>query len=1426
MPETRFVTFYSYKGGVGRTLALANVAWIAASEGKRVVIVDFDLEAPGIPSIPSFRESVQEHLKEEKNGGLFEMALYFQDQREMPSLRKIRDVFSTRPIKDEFGNGGEISIIPAGREDDNYKNKLQSFDWNKFYEKESGKSFFTEFRENIDEAFGCPDIVLFDSRTGLTDLGAICTHLLPDILVIISGLNTQNIGGSKTIMSSISEKIEIVTVVSHVPRSEKAKDTINERLEYARKELGREIDVIFPYEPVLSLEERILSKKDTDEKELESVIISRYSDLYYKIVKKSTFQLLHISDLHIEVSEGFDRSLVLDPLIDQIRRDIQNGFRPELLIVTGDIAKRGLREEYEAAKEFFDELLACLDLSRENLFVVPGNHDVNRSKFRPADTIPCYTNMRDLNEELENEYYRADLFKGMEEYFDFVEDNYRHLKSNHGRLVPFAYLYEAHCEKKIGLVGLNSAWMSRTSPDEKKVAIGEFQIKKAMAELDQYGHIDLRINIFHHPLSWLWPEDRKICKQYFDDSILLTGHLHDSEAVSIEDLDVKLYQFQAGGAYLGSDSRWSAGFHYVTLDWENNFMRLDFREYKDRSWSIAETIGVNGKKEFPLSGAKRDDIQKTFVEQQEKEREQKNKFSDYINYALNEHRHLPTQGFETNFRTPIEIEQVYIHMRGNIHGYEHGYNMEDRERMQERIERDRLESLDIKGAFQALEQCHIKDMVVLGDPGSGKTTLLKYILVILADEKGMDKLGIRNKTIPFFAPLRDRKVSEGEDLVGFLIRVCKLERFSINHNDLEELLKSGDAIVLLDGLDEVADREKRIETCKWIDEERGRFPRIRFVITSRFAGYMEKSRLEGGVMELSIQDFTTDEVQAFLTRWFESVEVALHPGAEEGEWREKGREDAQKLIQDIINLEYLMKLAKNPLILQIIALVNRDRGRLPQRRVELYDECTNVLLEKWDMAKGLDVLLSAREARAILQPLALWLHGVVDRRSAGLEEIKEVIKGPLEELGKSDLNPEELLKNIRDRSGIFMGYSESEYGFTHLSFQEYLSAEEIRNLGEIRKLSDNYSARWWREVILLCLALDNPSVIEEFMELIIPSEQFKRGDIGIVLDAIEDSIKKPSGTFLRVAKDEAQLIEIRQKAIDVLSQTKTGKVIDELKKLVNQREQSIALTAYQALETLNATADVKKPSVEGREEKIKHKKDSSEMVLIPGGDFMYGSREDDKIADSNEKPQKVIGLPDFYIDVYPVTNDQYCAFLNAVKPKSDELESWIYLKGKYKKEKCRVSKKEGVYIVEEGFGDHPVIYVYWQGADSYANWAGKRLPTEQEWEKAARGPDGRVYPWGEEFKNGLCNSDESGIGHTTPVDKYTKGKSRHGCYDMSGNVWEWTSSLYKEDEDWHTIRGGSWYSSRKTCRCAARDYGFDLFIRFNYADVGFRCART
>jgi formylglycine-generating enzyme required for sulfatase activity len=166
---------------------------------------------------------------------------------------------------------------------------------------------------------------------------------------------------------------------------------------------------------------------------------------------------------------------------------------------------------------------------------------------------------------------------------------------------------------------------------------------------------------------------------------------------------------------------------------------------------------------------------------------------------------------------------------------------------------------------------------------------------------------------------------------------------------------------------------------------------------------------------------------------------------------------------------------------------------------------------------------------------------------------------------------------------------------------------------------------------------------------------------------------------------------------------------------------------------------------------------------------------------------------------------------------------WINLEDSLEKERCRIKKEGDRYTVEKGYERHPVIFITWYGADAYAKDTGKRLPTEEEWERAARGLYGKRYPWGNQFNAEICNTYESGFSGTTEVDRFPKGKGYYGCYDMAGNVGEWTDSWYDKGEKFKAVRGGSWFDSQGYARCA---YRFRLNPYHCTAAIGFRCVRT
>jgi formylglycine-generating enzyme required for sulfatase activity len=234
------------------------------------------------------------------------------------------------------------------------------------------------------------------------------------------------------------------------------------------------------------------------------------------------------------------------------------------------------------------------------------------------------------------------------------------------------------------------------------------------------------------------------------------------------------------------------------------------------------------------------------------------------------------------------------------------------------------------------------------------------------------------------------------------------------------------------------------------------------------------------------------------------------------------------------------------------------------------------------------------------------------------------------------------------------------------------------------------------------------------------------------------------------------------------------------------------------------------------------------MVLIPAGPFWMGSDPTEGVLGIeigvDESPRHLVDLPAFYIDKYEVTNAEYGQYAKAVGS-AYQPAPW--------RERDALNKEP----------DHPVGDTDYYDADAYCRWAGKRLPTEAEWEKAARGPDGGAYPWGSTFAVENANTMESGLDWSRPVGSHPGGASVYGVEDLIGNVWEWTSSWYKPypgstlqrssfGEKYRVLRGGSWGVpalpfARSTNRHAPELFAIDdrdTDWHTGY-DVGFRCAK-
>ena len=250
-------------------------------------------------------------------------------------------------------------------------------------------------------------------------------------------------------------------------------------------------------------------------------------------------------------------------------------------------------------------------------------------------------------------------------------------------------------------------------------------------------------------------------------------------------------------------------------------------------------------------------------------------------------------------------------------------------------------------------------------------------------------------------------------------------------------------------------------------------------------------------------------------------------------------------------------------------------------------------------------------------------------------------------------------------------------------------------------------------------------------------------------------------------------------------------------------------------------------------------RDGSLLRLIPLGEFTMGSAPSDDGDTQPETLQCRVMVPIFYMALHAVTNEQFAHFLNEARPTPDRLREWLPHAGLI----LPSPASDGSYRVKSGYERHPVVQISWFGADAYVRWAGLRLPTEIEWEKAARGTDGRIFPWGNEWDESRLrwHGGDRPEGETTaPVDAYPEGCSPFGCFQMAGNVEEWCEGHYQADAydryatgDLRTpasgrgrvVRGGSFiHCGSMEFRCAMRRSCPALPSKTHY--TGLRCASS
>jgi formylglycine-generating enzyme required for sulfatase activity/energy-coupling factor transporter ATP-binding protein EcfA2 len=714
----------------------------------------------------------------------------------------------------------------------------------------------------------------------------------------------------------------------------------------------------------------------------------------------------------------------------------------------------------------------------------------------------------------------------------------------------------------------------------------------------------------------------------------------------------------------------------------------------------------------------------------------------------------------------------------------------------------------------ALERC--KRLVIIGDPGSGKTTLLTYLALTYArdlrDNAGtvQDRLKLKEQgLLPILLPLRDlgqyikmQHTDPGGDgpalLIDYLQDYYAAQSIQLPKDFFARPLESNAAVILLDGMDEVADIRLRQRVARIIEKFAVRYPGNRFVVTSREVGYEGAARISAEFGLVKVRNFNPDEVRQFVHDWTCAIEITLAEH-ESPDIVRIAEEQAERLIRAIEGNSRISDLAVNPLLLTVIALVHRYRAALPERRSELYEEAVEVLLARWDEAKGLEIEtmlagrpLDAGDRRALLEPVAFWLHER-QQREIDLDSLRSLLLHPFKNMAAGDAAiaskaVEAFLKLIGERSGLIIERGVGVYSFAHLTFQEYLAARAVADREDaISYTLSRLGSPWWREVILLEAGYLSTQGRRRVSEL-----------VKAIMDIDLQALPTPFYNLILAAECLYDVGPARIEG-DLLSEVKC-RLQRELEKSSDHSQGNRTLV-LQRIAAANALSQIESGQFGGGTRFWKVPWGEPEWVTVQASEFWMGNDN----GSFEERPTHRVMVETFQIARVPITNTQYALFLNDQKLKSPN--HWM-------------SDQP-----PKGTEDNPVVNVSYKDAVLYCRWLGEkigrivRLPTEAEWEKAARGDrDKRVYPWGDKWIDFNCNTRELRLDGISSVGLFPSGASPYGCLDMVGNVWEWTQSCLApypyEANDGRgvsplmpkVIRGGSWDLNQTYACCTLRTY--------------------
>jgi energy-coupling factor transporter ATP-binding protein EcfA2 len=478
-------------------------------------------------------------------------------------------------------------------------------------------------------------------------------------------------------------------------------------------------------------------------------------------------------------------------------------------------------------------------------------------------------------------------------------------------------------------------------------------------------------------------------------------------------------------------------------------------------------------------------------------------------------------------------------------------------------------------------------ILIIGDAGSGKTTLLRYLAVMAAQREFPETLLTWNGAMPFLISLR-QYVREDTSAVEFPAPKDFPKAIAVGADEgmpsdwVAKHLSEGQAVVLVDGLDEVPEGSIRARAIEWLDDIILHYPKARYVVTSRPAAVDHWTDNRFTLAEL--QPMSTQDVRIFIHNWH----IAMYREMGDNEQRKSLHDNERALNFAIGNDRSLRQLAVNPLLCALLCALNRDRsGILPKARMEIYSAALEMLLDRRDRERGLSDLLDYSAQLVILKDLGFWLlrQGLV---SAPVDRIEKRIERSLASIPSVRMGATDVLKYLLTRSGLLRSPSVGHVDFVHKTFQEYLAAQAAVEDDEIEMLIAHASNDQWREVIVMAAG---------------HAQRRQREDLfSGLLEACStsDLDSRTRVTLLTVAclQTAAQLdIEMRRKVELVAKDLLPPKTMDEAASLAPVGDMALeTLASYPPTSISEAAASIRLASLVGGEQALKFIAEVAEKI--------------------------------------------------------------------------------------------------------------------------------------------------------------------------------------------------------------------------------------